>query len=547
MKRNTILRKFALTIVALGIFLVLLWGVFYYLIVEVYKRTLITQAEVASDAILAQIEDDLLKMDDTAVLISNYEGIAEIADAKTDRQFLKECSEFAEKAITPVADLHNFDGIVMFRYDGVFCRLKGKISNATLHNLHRQRTLFRKNSIYITGAEKYIGEIEPLFVDDREVGYVAILMDQNRLKMLFDNYKDMEYLKIILLDDSNQILCASSSYETDTMPEDDDFLFCKEKNIGLTGLRLVVICENQVSFLLSRYYVIMIPIMICCLSIVLLMFLSYVRKHMLDPINSVITNADSERNMPLPATGEEYFDGLVTHVNEMLERIEEKDRQLYDSKIQIKEAELEKERTLLTLLKKQINAHFTVNTLNVIRALINMGKKQEAAHICDELSTLLRYANAGEEDISLMEEIYMLEQYAGIMQARYPGKFEFVAEPKDFYEDVRIPRMLLQPLVENAILYGFADRSGTITLDANLRDNDILIEVSDNGKGMSEEELEKVRDRINVDFTTSDMGITHIALANINHRIQMACGEECGVSISSESDKGTTVLLWLKK
>jgi len=78
------------------------------------------------------------------------------------------------------------------------------------------------------------------------------------------------------------------------------------------------------------------------------------------------------------------------------------------------------------------------------------GEKEPAAHICDELSTLLRYANAGDEYISLLEEFYVLRQYVGIMQARFPGKIE----EEDYFDEVYVPRMLLQPLVENAIQHG---------------------------------------------------------------------------------------------
>lgn len=548
-KNRGIFSKFIAPITVLGIVLVILWSGFYYLFSEVYKKNLINQAEDASYAILSRIEENLLNIENTAYVLSRYDRIQSMVDTSTSSEFFDRGSVAKQRAGDLLIETGSVDNIIVFRNDGLFYRLKGKASNTVLKRVYKRYSDYGRGSIFVMGSNtSYIGEMEPIYVDNVEVGCIAVLIDKSQLESVLNAYRNIDYLGIALLDNNGETMCSNSVFgDKNSSDFNDNMLFRKEKNIGLTGARLLVVCESDVTNVLSKYYLAAMPTMVILLFVILMIFVVYVRKHMLNPIDSVISNTDSEKSSLLPLTGEEYFDGLVEHVNNMFRRIDEQEKELYNSKIQIKEAELTKEKTLRSLLKKQINAHFTVNTLNVIRALIHKGNEQEASHICDELSTLLRYANAGEEMISLMEEVYVLEQYAGIMQTRFPGKFEFNANLKDFYDDVSIPRMLLQPIVENSIIYGFPDQNGSIILDAVLNEENVVISISDDGKGMDEDELLRVREQISSDELTYESGITHVALSNINRRIKMVYGDNCGVTISSQKGKGTTVILNLGK
>ncbi|MBE7008703.1 MAG: hypothetical protein E7422_06165, partial [Ruminococcaceae bacterium] len=314
-------------------------------------------------------------------------------------------------------------------------------------------------------------------------------------------------------------------------------------DVGLSGFRLLVYCENSVSQRLSRYFAVAMPVTVVILALVMAFFIRYLRRHMVTPINTVIALTRESGDKPLPHTGEEYFDGLVDHVNDMLSRIEDRERALYESERKVRESELEKERTLVSLLKKQISAHFTVNTLNVVRALINKGEREAAARICGELSTLLRYANAPEEYISLSDEFYVLRQYVGIMQARYPGKIRFETDEEDVPEDVFIPRMLIQPVVENAIVHGLDGKEGTVSLSAELQDAAVVVTVADDGKGMTADELSRVRESLRLTDGAQEPGIEHVALINIQKRIRVVCGDSYGVELDSAPDEGTRVRL----
>ncbi len=298
------------------------------------------------------------------------------------------------------------------------------------------------------------------------------------------------------------------------------------------------------SYELPMVYRISFLLVILVLLGAVITFLHFWRKHIVEPISKIIANTRIDSKTPLNHTGEEYLDGLVDHINLILSKISDRDSELFESQIMVKEAEVEKERTLISLLKKQINAHFTVNTLNVVRALINKNDKEQAIIICDNLSSLLRYANAADEYISLSEEFMILSQYVAIMQIRYPNMITFEVEEDDDYSEIQVPRMLIQPIIENSIIHGLLLKPGVITVRARVSDK-IEIDVVDNGVGMSKEKEEAVSDSLMYADSFDESDLNHIALVNIQRRINMICGPKYGLSIHSSEGLGTIVTVEL--
>lgn len=227
---------------------------------------------------------------------------------------------------------------------------------------------------------------------------------------------------------------------------------------------------------------------------------------------------------------------MIIHNNELME-----------SQLRLQNIQIEHQSAVIVSLKKQINAHFTVNSLNSVRALIKKNENERAEEICEGLSGLLQYANAGDEYITVLEEISMLERYLAIMRTRYPGKFSSNLEFDDELAEAKIPRMLLQPVVENAILHGFQNQDGGhIHILCETSNNTIRLLVVDNGCGMEKQTLEALRERLQ-NYTGDDMtqGLSHVALPNIQKRIQTSFGTDYGVTIESGPGKGTRVMLIL--
>ncbi len=557
MMKKGLYNKYIISVSALGICLVFLWAFFYLLTIEAARRNIALQAQTGSDTIISGVEEALLSLENTAGLLSKNPELSEAASNTEPLLFYDQCASFLSGTQLLFFNSEKADHIIVYNEDGLFYRLKGSAPNTTLKRIFNRMENSTSRTLSVTSNEKtYIGSFEEIRSGGRKTGYVALLIDQSRLERLLGIYNDLDYLSAVLLSEG-QLLCAGRETDiTDLEEIRRSAVFMKEKAIGLSGFRLLVYCKSFLSSQFSFFFRLALPLTALILGLVVVFFIRYQNRHMVEPINSVIAGTRRAEASPLPHTGEETIDGLVDHVNEMLLQIEDREKALYESRIRIREFELEKERTLIFLLKKQINAHFTVNTLNVVRALINKGEREMAAGICDELSTLLRYANAGEETISLLEEFYVLEQYLGIMQARYPDRLHVEIEADDSFEDVFIPRMLIQPVVENAILHGLAGEEGEILITADITDNGITILVRDNGKGMEEEKLREIlRDISEKEIPASEenipasAGVSHIALKNIQRRIRLVCGEQYGLKLSSRPGEGTEVriLLPLKK
>ena len=121
-------------------------------------------------------------------------------------------------------------------------------------------------------------------------------------------------------------------------------------------------------------------------------------------------------------------------------------------------------------------------------------------------------------------------------------------DEEDFFEEILVPRMLLQPIVENAISHGLAGSKGKISVSAQVTGEDLFIKITDNGKGMSKEKLSEVKKTI-IDADNIEINepkeLRHISLQNIERRIKTECGDKYGIDIASEPGEGTEVTVHL--
>lgn len=203
-------------------------------------------------------------------------------------------------------------------------------------------------------------------------------------------------------------------------------------------------------------------------------------------------------------------------------------------------AEREKEayREELKALQYEINPHFLLNTVNTIRLMASMAKftaiSDMAASLMEILRTILR--NPGER-YTLAHEHRLLQAYAEIMEVRNAGSFTVSYDLAQDTLDCRIPKLLLQPLVENALQHAFpeADGLGEVRISSCLAGDMLRLTVTDNGVGMGEDQQRKCLE--------PDGDEKSIGLANVRRRIELMCGQQGGMEVCSAPGKGTTVTL----
>lgn len=196
------------------------------------------------------------------------------------------------------------------------------------------------------------------------------------------------------------------------------------------------------------------------------------------------------------------------------------------------------------LLLSQINPHFIYNTLNTVIYLSHANRSKDAAQITEAMIDILQdTVKTGEGAFfsTLEEECKIVNKYIDIQYYRYPQRFQVQWNIDEHVQNAIIPKMIIQPLVENAIFHGLIpdEINGKVVISALKDNHDLLIQVSDNGIGMSEARQNEV---FNIDKSGHQSDQVHgIGLANIQERIRYHYGDEYGLRITSNINEGTVI------
>ncbi len=205
-----------------------------------------------------------------------------------------------------------------------------------------------------------------------------------------------------------------------------------------------------------------------------------------------------------------------------------------------KNAEQEKQRrgTELALLQAQINPHFLYNTLDTIVWLIESGEISSAVTMVDSLSNFFRFSlSRGKNVITLAEEERHIRSYLEIQQMRYRDLMEYKIDIPDQMKNFILPKLTLQPLVENALYHGIKirRRKGLIKVTGRMQEESLILEVTDDGSGMTEERLSEIRASLSHKMSDG------FGLRTVHQRIQIFFGGEYGLSVESTPDTGTRI------
>lgn len=211
--------------------------------------------------------------------------------------------------------------------------------------------------------------------------------------------------------------------------------------------------------------------------------------------------------------------------------------------------------TELTALQSQINPHFLYNTLESIRGQALLDENMEIARMVEALAAFFRYSISRKGNlVTLREELANIQNYMLIQRYRFNNRFSLeviIDEEDEAAYDFLIPRLIIQPVVENAIFHGLEEllEGGRVTIEVIVTEQNLIITVSDNGKGIEADMLRKLNSRISSRDTELEEGTgrksstrnTGIALPNVHKRIQLLFGEEYGVNVYSTVGQGTDV------
>lgn len=276
-------------------------------------------------------------------------------------------------------------------------------------------------------------------------------------------------------------------------------------------------------------------LMAVIMGIVSLLFAYFISGKITIPIKKLLgamrSVGEGDFQTQVAVSTNDEFGILLQRFNRMNDRIRLLVSENYEIKLKEQEAEIQ-------ALNMQMNPHFLYNTLNVMNwtAIENNQKELSKMLVC--LSNMLHYTSRKEWGaVHLSEEIEWMKSYFYIMSVRFEGKFTVSYEIDSILYDYKLPRLLFQPFVENAILHGFdqIESGGRIHIRGWARDGVRHFEIEDNGRGMSSDTVHAILYR-----ESSSVGIK-----NTIARIRMTYGEEYGVAIASVPGSGTKVTITL--
>ncbi len=304
---------------------------------------------------------------------------------------------------------------------------------------------------------------------------------------------------------------------------------------------LTVSDAEAMGYYFSNRTMMVVILFFSCIFLVLLYVIFSTR--MSEPIRKV-QNAmkqveSGQLDVCLEINSHDEMEIIADGFNKMVERLKDYINQVYIARICQKDAEL-------NALKMQIQPHYLYNTMDVIRMTALEENDEKTAELLECLAHQLRYVMGENTDcIVLSDELQALREYFVIMKVRYEGRIGLNIQVSDEDAELYIPKLLLQPVVENAIRHGLREKDGegAVAIRVERKENYLEIVVMDDGVGMDEEQVRVMQETLdNPEIGVADKnGRLSVGMKNVYDRIKLNCGKEYGFRIQSFLGVGTIV------
>lgn len=264
------------------------------------------------------------------------------------------------------------------------------------------------------------------------------------------------------------------------------------------------------------------------------------------PIKILITNMKrvekGEFQADFESLGNDEFGMLGRHFKLMIAKINELIEKEY-------KLEIENKSTQLKVLQSQVNPHFLYNAFQSIGTLALKHKAVQVYSLLTSLSRMMRYSmNTNEDVVPLSKEVDHVKSYLALQKQRFTENFEFELDIKAEAETIQVPKMILQPLVENCFKHGFdqKEEKSHILIKVNLLENNIVcIEVSDNGIGVNDQQLRRIQKELLGESAKNETALKTIGLKNIYDRLQIYYHHKAEMIVRSTENDGFTVIIKL--
>ncbi|MNJ41176.1 Sensor histidine kinase YpdA [compost metagenome] len=398
-----------------------------------------------------------------------------------------------------------------------------------------------------------------------QLGVLVINIQRESLAQAYDNLLNEDAFQVAILDENNEIIVANSRrdkqrhdiihdvvttnkelLEQQWMQRSYGFLTLSSGSQQYTVSYLAdgdhnwkIINANPTDFIDDRNKAWVLGILILLIVNGAIFFISscIISNSIIKPIHKLLramnkaTTGNLRRVNVEPNSYE--LEQLFIGYNEMITQIEQMVNTIVEEQNTIRKAEL-------GALQAQIKPHFLYNTLDSITSLAMSGLNEEVCELLEALGSYYRLSvSKGREIITVGEEVEIVRNYLKIQKVRYPNLFEVKFDVDDCCLPVLIPKLVLQPLVENCLYHGIRPKgdTGNIHIEVKTKEEGVQLVISDDGIGMSQDEISEIL------YTERKGQIKSFGLWGTKERLRIYYRDVGGFSIISEPNKGTSITL----
>ena len=458
-------------------------------------------------------------------------------------------------ASTPVSSLKPHANVTEQSW---FAKARNKPENLHFSSSHVQNLFVDSNNRYYWVISLSRG-IELTKDGSTSSGILVVDMNFSGIEQLFTKVNSGEMCYIYLMDQEGNIIYhpqqnliyseissenngVAMSYEDGTHMEEfqGGERIVVVKTVGYTGWKIVSVIPKE-NLYRNRMEINAVWMTVLAIAILLMVFVNqYLSSKITQPIRRL---EDSVKQLELEYPEKIYVGGSseIQHLGKTIRSMVEQMRRLMDDVVREQE---DKRKNELDALQSQINPHFLYNTLDSIVWMVESERYEEAISMVTALANLFRISlSQGRTIITIEEEFQHAKNYISIQKVRYKNKFEVEFSLEEGLKDYLTIKLIIQPILENAIYYGMEvmDGEGEILVRGYEKDGDIYIEIMDNGIGMPPEQVEHLLEK----GTQKRKRGSGIGLRNVDQRIKLYFGETYGLHIESEPDEGTKVTIHL--
>jgi len=396
------------------------------------------------------------------------------------------------------------------------------------------------------------------------LGYLIVILDLNALFPKFNTMLENGFGDFYVLDrngtvsSSNDRAMIGEKLDTAAIKENNAYIVRTTELPDLQGRIVNIFSKEHLFKGLEKTKVMYGWILLIFIPFVCLL-LWVISRNILEPIKSFMRFIQVQkvkniyhRQQRIELNGYNEIMVMAERFNGMLDEIDHLTDEVVLSETRIVKLELLKKQVELAYLKQQVNPHFLYNMLESMRGMANEAGAMEIRDMVVALGKMLRYSIKGQDVVKLGEELDIAKSYLKLQHFRFEDRFDIhIAFPEALLR-YRVIKMILQPILENAITHGLESRmvKGNLWLEGQMTlEGDIVIRIKDDGLGMTSEKLASIQAELDkaedLPERINSHDNEHLGIVNVHNRLRTAYGTPYGLRIVSEENKGTEVELLL--